>query len=243
MIIRIVPGSEEVGREAARFVASFLWRRPDAVLGLATGSTTIPFYQELVNIHQTDGLDFSRVVTFNLDEYYGVGPEDPRSYHYFMQEHFFHWVNINPDNIHLPDGLATDPGAECNRYEEAMAEAGGVDLQVLGIGVNGHIGFNEPFTALETETQLVRLHSETLKRNQTLAGTWVEPLPAQAISVGVKSIMHARQLLLLASGPEKARAVSKALEGAVTVEVPASVVQLHPALTVILDQAAAAKLS
>ncbi|MGE5509477.1 MAG: glucosamine-6-phosphate deaminase [Chitinophagales bacterium] len=233
----VVCGREEVGRAGAAVVAAALRQQPRLVLGLATGETTLPFYRELVRLHREEGLDFAGVTTFNLDEYYGLGPEDPRSYHHFMQERFFRHVNLDPARTHLPDGLATDVAAECRRYEALIAAAGGIDLQVLGIGVNGHIGFNEPGTALAAETQLVRLRPETIHRNERL--TQATALPEQAISLGVKTIMHTRRLLLLAAGPEKAPAVAAALEGPVTDAVPASVLQLHPALTVILDRDAA----
>lgn len=241
MRIIVVQDAEEVGRRGAQFVAEHLRRHPRTVLGMATGQTTVPFYRELVRLHREEGLDFSRATTFNLDEYYGLAPDDPRSYHRFMREHLFRHVNLDPARTHLPDGTARDAAAECRRYTEAIVAAGGIDLQVLGIGVNGHIGFNEPGTALGAQAQLVRLRPETVQRNEALAGR-VE-LPPTALSLGVKDIMHARRLLLLASGPEKAGAVAAALEGPVTDEVPASVLQLHPDLTVVLDRAAAAKLT
>jgi glucosamine-6-phosphate deaminase len=238
----VVADGQEVGRAGARFVARHLRRHPKTVLGLATGTTTISFYEELVRLHGKDGLDFSGVVTFNLDEYYGVGPDDPRSYHWFMQQHFFRFVNLNPANAHLPDGRADCVETECRRYEEAIAASGGVDLQVLGIGINGHIGFNEPGTPLGTTTQLVRLRPETVHRNEGLTGA-TSPLPEVAISVGLRTIMNARRLLLMASGASKAAAVRAALEGPVVGEVPASILQLHPDLKVILDLAAAEMLS
>jgi glucosamine-6-phosphate deaminase len=241
MEVILAADGQEVGVEGARFVAAYLRRNPSAVLGLATGQTTVPFYRELVRLHQEEGLDFGRATTFNLDEYYGLGPGDPRSYHWFMQEHLFRHVNLNPRRTHLPNGLASDAEAECRRYEAEIAAAGGIDLQVLGIGVNGHIGFNEPGTAFGAATQLVRLRPETVERNQSLAGGGVA-LPQTALSLGVKDIMQARRLLLLASGVEKAAAVAAALQGPVTGDVPASVLQLHPDLTVILDRGAAGKL-
>ncbi|MGE5507868.1 MAG: glucosamine-6-phosphate deaminase [Chitinophagales bacterium] len=236
----VVRTSKEVGRRGARLLAAFVRRRPGAVLGLATGSTMVPFYRELVRLHLAGQVDFAGVTTFNLDEYYGLGPEDPRSFHYYMQQHFFRWVNVPPKRRFLPDGLAQDPEAECRRYEALLAQSGGLDLQVLGIGVNGHIGFNEPGTHLGSGTQILRLRPETVARNEGLLGGLA--LPEMAISVGIKTIMHARRLLLLASGAEKAEAVRRALAGPVSEEVPASALQLHPALTVILDAPAAAGL-
>lgn len=241
MRVTLFADGEAVGREGARFVAACLRRWPAMVLGLATGETTLPFYRELARLHREEGLDFARATTFNLDEYYGLSPDDPRGYHRFMAEHLFSLVNLDPARTHLPDGLAPDVEAECRRYEAEIEQAGGIDLQVLGIGVNGHIGFNEPGTALGATTGLVRLRSETIRRNRRVAQATA--LPETALSLGVKTIMHARCLLLLASGPEKAEAVARALEGPVTEAVPASVLQLHPALTVILDRAAARRLS
>lgn len=241
MQVRVLPDAEAVGREGARVVAAFLRRHQRSVLGLATGATMVPFYSELVRLYHEGLLDFSGVTTFNLDEYCGVGPGDPCSYHYFMQEHLFRWVNLEPVRIHLPNGVATDAEAECRSYEAQIEAAGGIDLQVLGIGVNGHIGFNEPRNGLGTVTQVVQLEPGTLTRNQRVSGA-AKPLPHTAISVGIKTIMHAQHLLLLASGAEKAEAVAKALQGPVTDEVPASVLQLHPNLLVVLDQAAASEL-
>lgn len=241
MEIIVVSDAEMVGREGAHLVAAHLREHPVTVLGLATGQTTIPFYRELVRLHREEGLDFAGVTTFNLDEYYGLGPDDPRSYHWFMQEHLFRHVNLDPARTHLPDGLAPEAEAECRRYEALIEAADGIDLQVLGIGTNGHIGFNEPGTALGASAQLVHLRPETVHRNEALAGVRVT-LPETALSLGVKDIMHARRLLLMASGPEKAAAVAAALEGPVDDEVPASVLQLHPDLAVLLDRAAASRL-
>ncbi|MGE5623864.1 MAG: glucosamine-6-phosphate deaminase [Methanocella sp.] len=241
MNVKVVPEAKAVGREAARAVAAFILRHPRTVLGLATGTTMVPFYEDLVRLYREGLLDFSQVTTFNLDEYCGVGADDPRSYHSFMREHLFRWVNLDATRIHLPDGMVEDAGSECERYEAVIDGAGGIDLQVLGIGVNGHIGFNEPHTGLGTITHVTNLDPGTVTRNQRVTGA-TEPLPHTAISVGVKTIMRARHLLLLAFGRDKAEALSQALEGPITDEVPASVLQLHPDLRVILDQDAAAKL-
>jgi glucosamine-6-phosphate deaminase len=240
MEIVTLEGYEQVSQAAARLVADQIRRKPDAVLGLATGATPMGMYRELVRMHREEGLSFARVTTFNLDEYYGLVPSDPRSYRRFMEENLFAHVDADAARVHLPDGLAPDVEAECERYEAAIAEAGGIDLQVLGIGRNGHIGFNEPGTLLGTTTQVVDLTEETVTVNSRLVQA---EIPRRAISMGIKSIMRSRAIILLACGPEKAEIVARALEGPVTPDLPASILQLHPNLTVMLDRAAAARLN
>lgn len=240
MEIAVLEGYGELSQAAARMVGDQVRRKPESVLGLATGTTPLGMYRELVRLHREEGLSFARVTTFNLDEYYGLAPSDPRSYRRFMEENLFAHVDADPAKVHLPDGLAPDVEAECERYERAIAEAGGIDLQVLGIGRNGHIGFNEPGTSLGTTTQVVDLTEETVAVNSRLVSA---EIPRRAISMGIKSIMQSRAILLLACGPEKAEIVARALEGPVTPDLPASILQLHPNLTVMLDRAAAANLT
>jgi glucosamine-6-phosphate deaminase len=200
-------------------------------------------YQELVRLHREDGLDFSRVVTFNLDEYIGLPPDHPQSYHYFMRRNLFDHINIEPSNIHIPDGKPrNDYGAYCELYEELIARAGGIDLQVLGIGKNGHVGFNEPTSSLASRTRPKTLTKETLQDNQRLFGS-NEAVPGSAITMGIGTILEARRVLLLASGASKAHAVAKAVEGPITAIVPASALQLHRDTTVIVDEEAAAELA
>ncbi|MDI6871111.1 MAG: glucosamine-6-phosphate deaminase [Bacillota bacterium] len=228
-----------LSQRAAGIVASQVARKPGCVLGLATGVTSIGLYEALVERYRAQEISFSRVTTFNLDEYLGLGPDDPRSFAYFMRRHFFSRVDLDPARVHLLNGVAADPEEECARYETAIAEAGGIDLQVLGVGQNGHIGFNEPGTPPGSLTRVVRLSPETVRRNSRLAG---QPVPDRALSMGIKTIMQARRILLLASGRDKAAAVAEALQGEVTPAVPASILQLHPGVTAVLDRDAAALL-
>lgn len=238
MRIIITDSYERMGQEAANIVAGQIYLKPDSVLGLATGSTPLSLYRRLIAVHETVGLDFSSVTTFNLDEYIGMEPDSPQSYHYFMHEHFFDHINIHPENIHLPSGTAEDMVAEGRRYEDMIARAGGIDLQVLGIGRNAHIGFNEPDVKFEATTHQVALDEETIKANARFFDR-EEDVPRYAISMGIKTIMLARRVILLASGAAKAEAVCKALCGSVTPKAPASILQLHQDVTIILDKEAA----
>jgi glucosamine-6-phosphate deaminase len=239
--VKIAKDYAEMSRLAADLVCRLLESKPDAVLGLATGSTPIGLYEELVRRHKA-GLDFSRVTTFNLDEYYGLDPNHPESYNYFMWEHLFSKINIPREQVNIPNGAAADPEEECQRYEAKIAAAGGIDLQILGIGHNAHIGFNEPGTPFGSTTSLVKLTPETIKANARFFEK-EEDVPREAISMGIKSIMQSRSIILLANGEGKAEAVAAAIQGPVTEEVPASVLQLHPNCTFILDEAAAKKLN
>ncbi len=230
-----------MGREAARVVARQVLLKPDSVLGLPTGETPIGMYAELVEMHAHRLIDFSHVVTFNLDEFRGLPHDHPGSYHRYMREKLFDHVNIQPENAFILDGTAPDVTEECRRYEEALTHRGGIDLQVLGIGPNGHIGFNEPGTDWGMTVGLVRLSDVTRNREAPRFGG-IENVPTHALTLGIKSIMRARKVLLLACGPEKATPVRNALTGPVTLDVPASVLQLHPDVTVVLDKSAAALL-
>jgi glucosamine-6-phosphate deaminase len=225
----------------ARIVANEIRARPRAVLGLATGSTMEAVYAHLVRMHRETGLDFAGVRTFNLDEYVGLAPDDPNSYRRFMNEHLFQQVNINLANTHLPNGCAPDLGAECRHYEQLMANAGGIDLQLLGIGKSGHIGFNEPLSALKSRTREKALTPTTIKQNAPFFGG-EEKMPRRALTMGVGTILDARRCILLATGEPKADIIAQAVEGPITSMVTASALQLHPKATVIVDEAAAAKL-
>lgn len=225
----------------ARIVANELRAHPRAVLGLATGSTMEAVYAQLVRMHRETGLDFSGTRTFNLDEYVGLAPNDPNSYRHFMNRHLFQQVNIKLENTHLPDGRAADLGAECRHYEQLIAEAGGIDLQLLGIGKSGHIGFNEPLSALKSRTREKALTPTTLRQNAPFFGG-EDKMPRRALTMGVGTILDARRCILLATGEAKADIIAQAVEGPITSMVTASALQLHPKATVIVDEAAAAKL-
>ena len=238
MRVLITDSYDQMGLEAAKIVAGQIYLKPNSVLGLATGSTPLSMYERLVAVHRTVGLDFSEVTTFNLDEYIGMGPDNPQSYHYFMQEHFFKHINIKPENVHIPNGMAQDIIAEGERYEQLIAAKGGIDLQVLGIGQNAHIGFNEPDVKFAATTHKVELDEETILANSRFFNN-VDEVPRYAISMGIKTIMMAEHVILLANDRNKARAVYKAVCGDVTPEAPASILQLHRDVVVILDKEAA----
>ncbi|MCL6505093.1 MAG: glucosamine-6-phosphate deaminase [Pirellulales bacterium] len=232
----------EVARHAARIVADLVRRKPKCVLGLATGSTPLGMYAELIRMHREEGLDFSKVVTFNLDEYVGLEPAHPQSYRYFMDEHFFRHINIDPRHTHVPDGRALDFDAHCQQYEKLIRDCGGIDLQVLGIGRDGHIAFNEPGSSLGSRTRLKTLTAETVRDNARFFGS-EEAVPRLAITMGVGTILESRQCLLLACGSSKARAVRDTVEGPITAQVTASALQLHRDVICILDEQAAAMLA
>ena len=233
---------DEISRLAAKMIAEVVKKKPDAVLGLATGSTPVGTYRELIRMHKEDGLDFSRVLTFNLDEYRGLKPDHPASYHYFMRENLFRDINIKPANTHVPDGLGDNIEESCKEYEKAIVKAGGIDIQVLGIGGNGHIGFNEPSSPLSSRTRKQNLDARTIRDNARFFKS-MDEVPKSAITMGIGTIMEARQILLLANGGSKADAIARTVEGPVTESVPASVLQRHANATIIIDRAAASKLA
>lgn len=235
-LLEVFDSQQALDRAAAEWVAARV--RPGVVLGLATGSTPVGMYKELVEMHRRGELTFAAVRTLNLDEYVGVGPDDPGSFAAYMEAHLFRWVDIAPGDRHIPDGLHPDPEAEAARYERLYWEVGPVDAQVLGIGTNGHIGFNEPGTPFDQSTHVVELAWETRLANAGAFGS-PEAVPARAITLGIRNILAAREILLLAKGGSKADAVRKALRGEPTPHVPASSLQLHPKVTVYLDRDAA----
>jgi len=242
MLVVLKSNYEELSLEAARIVANSIRQNPALRLGLATGSTTIGVYRELVRLHRAESLDFSRVVTFNLDEYLGISPEHPQSFHHFMTEHFFSHVNLNPRNIHIPDGtISGDYEKYCAAYEAEIQSAGGIDLQILGIGRNGHIGFNEPTSSFASKTRLKVLSKATVEDNRKFFGPG-ETMPRLAITMGIGTILASRRVLMLATGAAKAGAVANAIEGPLTASVTASALQLHPDATAIVDEEAAAQL-
>ncbi|RKD21582.1 glucosamine-6-phosphate deaminase [Caminicella sporogenes DSM 14501] len=241
MKILIVKDYDEMSKKAANMVASQIILKPESVIGLATGDTPKGMYRQLVKLYKDGYVDFKNVKTFNLDEYYGLEKDNPQSYNYYMMENLFKHVNIKRENINIPNGMAEDLEIECEEYEKKIEELGGIDLQVLGIGRNGHIGFNEPDLKFEAKTHLVRLDEDTIKANSRFFNS-IEEVPTMAISMGIKTIMNARKIILLASGKEKAEAIYKTVNGKITPKVPASVLQLHPDVTLIIDKEAASLL-
>lgn len=227
---------------AARYMAAYIRRTPRAVLGLATGATPEGVYAELVRMHREEGLDFSGVTTFNLDEYVGLAPEHDASYRYYMSRHLFNHVNIPRTATHFPDGMAADLPAECARYERQIKSAGGIGLQLLGIGRDGHIGFNEPTSSLVSRTRIKTLTQETIRDNAKFFRKG-EEVPCHVLTMGIGTIRDARTAVLLALGGSKAEAVKQMVEGPVTSMVPASALQMHEQAVVILDAAAASGLS
>ncbi|MDP3849177.1 MAG: glucosamine-6-phosphate deaminase [Luteolibacter sp.] len=237
MEIIIQPTADAATDIAARIIARLLRGKPDAVLGLATGSTPLRLYRKLIAMD----LDWSRVTTFNLDEYIGLPREHPQSYHSFMWENLFRHINIAADHIHIPDGNAADIPDFCACYEQQIANVGGIDLQVLGIGTDGHIGFNEPTSSLASRTRIKTLTGQTRLDNARFFGS-ERDVPHHVITMGIGTIMEARQNLLLAFGPNKARAIAEAVEGPITSINPASILQMHPVVKVCLDEPAASDL-
>src|SRR5450756_752190 len=237
MEIIIQPTAAAATNIAARLLARCIHEKPAAVLGLATGSTMEALYRKLVAMK----LDWSKLKTFNLDEYVGLSPQHPQSYHSFMWENLFSHVNIAIKSVNIPDGLAKDVPAACENYERKIAAAGGIDVQLLGIGTDGHIGFNEPTSSLASRTRIKTLTPQTRKDNARFFGSEAQ-VPHHCITTGIGTIMEARQNLLLAFGKNKARAIAEAVEGPVTAMNPASVLQQHPHVTVCLDEAAASEL-
>lgn len=243
---------EQISTCAAEYIAEQIKRKPNSVIGFATGGTPIGTYRELIRLHK-EGLDFSNIIAFNLDEYLGVGMDlskpysQDQSYHRFMYEELFNYINIKKENIHLPDGLTKDPEEFCKSYEDAIKEAGGIDLQILGIGRDGHWAFNEPGSSFDSRTRVEKLTKQTLDDNYEAfyknAGFSREEMPHYAITMGIGTILEARSIIMLANGSKKAEVVSKALQGPVTNQITASSIQIYQGTaTVILDEDAAAML-
>jgi glucosamine-6-phosphate deaminase len=237
MIVINAKDYDEMSRKAARFIAAQVLLKPNCVLGLATGSTPVGTYRELIRFHQEEGLSFRQVRTVNLDEYYGLPASHEQSYRRFMQESLFDHIDILPDNTNVPDGLTRDPQGYGREYDELILALGGIDLLLLGIGSNGHIAFNEPGRYFTAQTRLVDLNKNTIEDNARFFESEDE-VPRQAISMGMKSILGAKRILILASGANKAEAVRDMLDGPVDPMVPASILQLHPNVTLIADDTA-----
>ncbi|MHC4064104.1 MAG: glucosamine-6-phosphate deaminase [Planctomycetota bacterium] len=241
MEIIITETKDQMDKLAAQMIERQLLRKPSSVLGLATGSTPVGPYRELVRMHKEEGLDFSKVITFNVDEYLDLPPSHKQSYHYFMDQHLFNHINVDPQNVHVPYGHAEDVEEFCQWYEAEIERVGGVDIQVLGIGADGHIAFNEPGSSLGSRTRLKTLTKQTIEDNARFFDK-LEDVPRFAITMGVGTILEAKEILLLANGSKKADIVAEAIEGPVTAQVSASALQMHRHVTVIVDAEAGSKL-
>ncbi|HJA93648.1 MAG TPA: glucosamine-6-phosphate deaminase [Candidatus Eisenbergiella merdipullorum] len=226
---------KDMSRKAANIISAQIIMKPDCVLGLATGSTPIGTYKQLVEWYEKGDLDFSEVTTVNLDEYKGLSRENDQSYYYFMNENLFSHVNIHKDRTHLPNGMEPDSAKACADYNAVLESVGGIDLQLLGLGHNGHIGFNEPEDIFELETHCVNLTESTIEANKRFFDSYDE-VPKQAYTMGIKTIMQAKKVLIVVSGKDKAGIVKKAFFGPVTPRVPASILQLHSDAIVIADE-------
>ncbi|MBI4872544.1 MAG: glucosamine-6-phosphate deaminase [Candidatus Riflebacteria bacterium] len=234
----IVDGYDQLSRHAALMAAGQIAVNPSVVLGLATGESPLGLYRELVKLHREYGLDFQRVRTFNLDEYCGLPPSHPQSYAHYMRMHLFENVNLQSSNAHLLDGVAPDQHGECIRYEEEIKSAGGIDFQILGIGKNGHIAFNEPGDSFQVRTGVFSLSEATREANSRFFESG-DSVPSHALSVGIGTIMKAREILMIASGSEKAYAVAASIFSPIDPRLPASILKIHPRFTLLVDRAAA----
>jgi len=238
MRVLVTPDYRTLSRTSAELVIKAIVSKPGLQLGLPTGNTPLGLYAELARAHREQQLDFSGIGTFNLDEYLGIAIDHPQSYHTYMRDQFFNHVNVNPANIHIPDGSpGVDPDEECSRYEASIRKAGGIDLLIVGVGANGHIAFNEPGSAFDSRTRVVDLASETIANARHRFAD--EPVPPKAITMGIGTILESRRILLLASGANKADAVKRTLQGPASSTCPASALQLHPRVIAIVDEAAA----
>ncbi len=235
MRLIVADSYEKMSRAAANIISAQVIMKPDCVLGLATGSSPEGIYKQLIEWYNKGDIDFSRVISVNLDEYVGLDGTHEQSYRYFMQKHLFDHVNIRPENTFVPNGLAENFDQECAAYDKRIADMGGIDLQLLGIGFDGHIGFNEPDTYFEKSTHVATLHESTVKANARFFES-EDQVPKQAVTMGMVSIMQAKKILLIANGKKKAEVIKKAFEGPITPEIPASILQLHPDLTVIYSE-------
>ena len=241
MQVYVAESYADMSRKAANILSAQVILKPDTVMGLATGSSPVGTYQQLIEWYKKGDLDFAQVRTVNLDEYAGLAPEHSQSYRRFMQENFFDHINIPRESTHVPNGLAPDLEAECRRYNQVIQSLGGIDIQLLGMGHNGHIGFNEPGQAFELETHVVDLTDNTIEANARFFASRDE-VPRQAITMGIKSIMQAQRIVMVVSGEDKADIVRAAFAGPVVPQVPASILQMHPNFILVGDKAALSKL-
>jgi len=242
MLVMIKDSYDEMSKEAAKIVADRIRKKPNLVLGLATGSTPLGLYRELIRMNKEEGLSFAKVTTFNLDEYIGLPRTHDQSYYYFMWENLFKHIDIDKRYINVPDGMAVDIDAHCEWYENEIKRCGGIDLQILGIGGNGHIAFNEPGSSLGSRTRIKTLTEQTVKDNARFFKS-MDEVPKYAITMGIGTIMEAKEVILMANKTAKAEAIKAAIEGPVTHMTPASIIQMHRKAYVILDKEAASKLT
>lgn len=242
MEVIIQPNSQKLSIIAANIIREAVIRKPNLVLGLATGSTPIGLYELLVQMHKEDGVDFSKVITFNLDEYIGIPKDHPQSYHTFMNKHFFNHVNIPRKNQNIPQNIVENHVSFCQEYEDSIRRCGGIDIQILGIGKDGHIGFNEPGSSFASRTRIATLSKSTLEANAVHFGDDINAVPEMAITMGIGTITEAKQCLLLASGSNKKDAIAKTIEGPISAMVPATVLQMHSDVVFLVDEAAASSL-
>ena len=238
MKIIVEKNYEAMSKKAAEIFSEFIENKPDCILGLATGGTPVEMYKNLIRMNKEGKVDFSKVNSINLDEYRGLSGDHDQSYRYFMNTNLFNNININKANTFVPNGLAKDIEEECKNYDERIEQIGGIDLQLLGIGNNGHIGFNEPAEFLNTKTHLTHLTEDTIQSNARFFNK-IEDVPTEAITMGLGGIMKAKRIVLIASGEGKANIISKILEGKITTDIPATLLQVHPDVTIIVDEAAA----
>lgn len=241
MQILVCKNYDEMSKKAAQIMASQVTLKSNSILGLATGSTPIGMYKKLVEMHNDGSLDFSDVKSFNLDEYYKLPRANDQSYYYFMHENLFRYINIKEENINIPNGMTKDVELECKEYDASIKEIGGIDIQILGIGHNAHIGFNEPSDVFVKGTNLVDLKESTIKANARFFDC-IDNVPKKAITMGVGSIFKSKKIILLASGEGKAEAIYNTVYGEITPQVPSSILQLHRDTILILDEDAASKL-
>ncbi len=233
---------QSMSRKVANIFSAQIIMKPDCVLGLATGSTPVGTYKQLIEWYNKGDLSFEDVKTINLDEYVGLAPEHDQSYRYFMQSNLFDHVNIKPENTNVPTGISDDHEQDCKNYDALIASLGGIDMQFLGIGQNGHIGFNEPDGAFELGTHIAELNQSTIEANARFFENDLSKVPTHAMTLGIKNIMQAKKIVLVASGAEKADAILKAFTGPVTPQLPASILQMHADVTLVGDKAALSKL-
>lgn len=239
--IYVMDDYEKLSEKAAELIAGQLNKKPESVMGFATGSTPVGTYKALIKMYEGGKADFSKITAFNLDEYFPIKKENDQSYDYFMKDNLFNHVNVDFAKLNIPNGDVTDVEKECSAYEEKIKNAGGIDLQLLGIGLNGHIGFNEPEEVFSTKTHLITLDESTVEANSRFFSS-IDEVPKNALTMGIKTIMHAKIILLVANGEKKAQIIKEALFGEITPRVPASVLQLHQNVIVVLDKEAASLL-